>query len=107
MTRTILCLCLPAAIAMMVGCSASANVTHDESPPPRAAAPVDDGRSATDLRRENERLRERLGTLEEENKAWLANIDRRKADIKDLERRRDDLEKDRDRYKKLAKKADD
>ncbi len=65
--------------------------------------PASDPRSISDLQRENAQLRQRLATLEKEHEDWQSAIDRQKDGIHDLKRQRDDLKKDRDRYKKALR----
>jgi septal ring factor EnvC (AmiA/AmiB activator) len=73
------------------------------APPPNAAA---DSRSVADLQRENAQLRDRLNQLEKDRQAWQSTVDRQKDEIHALKQQRENLEKERDRYKKALKKDD-
>ena len=67
------------------------------------AAAANDTRPASQIQAENSQLRARLAKLEPDYKAWVAAVDGRKAEIKDMERQLSELKKDRDRWKKAAK----
>jgi len=70
------------------------------------SAPVDDGRTAASIRDENASLRETMRSLEQKHSS-LASAVAAEEDRKDgLERRLEQVEKDRDRYEKLLKKDD-
>jgi septal ring factor EnvC (AmiA/AmiB activator) len=101
--------CLLAVGLLAAGC---VNVKADASglgksdtaaPPPN---PASDSRNVPDLQRENARLRERLSQLEKDHQVWQSTLDRQKDEIHQLKEQRDDLKKDRDRYKKALKKDD-
>ena len=108
MRKMIAVVCLLAAGCLLAGC---VNVKADasgmgkggeprySSPPP----PASDPRSVSDLQRENAQLRQTLADLEKNHADWQAAIDRQKDEIRDLKRQRDELKKDRDRYKKALK----
>ena len=95
------------AVLILSGGCFSANVdTGGSDRGGRYAAPPDpasDPRSTADLQRENAQLRTRLAGLEKDYAGWQTALDRQKSDKRELERQRDELKKDRDRYKKLLK----
>lgn len=63
-----------------------------------------DNRPAGELQKENAQLRQQLSKLEEDNNKWQAAVDARKEQLKSLERQRDQVEKDRNRYKKAMER---
>jgi septal ring factor EnvC (AmiA/AmiB activator) len=107
-------LCLLAAGLLLAGCvdiKADASgfgrgdrARYTSAPPPD---PASDARSISDLQRENAQLRGRLAELEKQHEGWQSAIDRQKDGIHDLKRQRDDLKKDRDRYKKALRQKED
>jgi septal ring factor EnvC (AmiA/AmiB activator) len=112
MLKTIALICLVAAGSLLAGCidvraDASGLGRGDQPGYTSAPPPASDPRSIPDLQRENAQLRDRLARLEKDHAGWQAATDRQKDEIRDLKRQRDDLKKDRDRWKKAARPADD
>lgn len=114
MRTTVIILCLMAGGLLLAGCidikadasdwGAGSGARQTTAPPPDPAA---DPRSVGDLQRENAQLREKLAELERDRDRWQSVIARQKEGIRDLERQRDDLKRDRDRYKKALGEDDD
>jgi flagellar motility protein MotE (MotC chaperone) len=95
-------------LAATTGCyHVNAGVTTVDDNPGAAPAAVaaDDHRSIAELQRDNAVLRDRLSKQEAAYTAWQSGRDKRADEIKNLKRQLDDLKDDRDKYKKLAKKA--
>lgn len=93
-----------AAAGLLGGC-----YSVEVNPPPHrydASAPPVDTRADADILRESRHLREQLVKLEKDYGGWQAAVRKREADKDALERHRDDLKKDRDRWKKAAKRDD-
>jgi hypothetical protein len=82
---------------------------HQEPPPPAPAAapatPQEDPRSIPQLREENRDLRARLAKPEKDHQAWRTAVESRKRQLKDAERERDLVKKERDESKKRLKKS--
>lgn len=95
-----------AASVLLNGCL----TVKEENPPPAAptasGAPQEDTRSIAQLRAENGDLRGKLAKAEKDRKAWETAVDYRKSQLKSLEREQDRVKKERDQYKKAAKKAE-
>ena len=102
-----------ASSALLNGCLI---VNTPPNPPPPATAPPstaspapapqEDPRSIAQLRMENGELRGKLARAEKDRNAWESAVDHRKRQVKELERDRDRVKKERDAAKKAAKKAD-
>jgi predicted nuclease with TOPRIM domain len=67
---------------------------------------ADDIRGAAEVQKDSAQLRQRLTRLESDYSGWQAAVDKREAEKRDLKRQRDQLKKDRDHWKDLAKKDD-
>lgn len=80
--------------------------SEDSSASPSPGADSADPRSTAELRDENASLRHRLESLEAEHRDTQRTLDTRKEEVKRLKDDRDDLKKDRDRWKKAAGKDD-
>lgn len=95
------------AVAAMLLSTGCADVTVRS--PDRAAAvydsppPVDSGQSAASLARENAQLRASLGRLEQDHRAAEAAVNSLERQKSALKRTREQVENDRDYYKKRAK----
>ncbi len=88
-------------------CAGCADVTIRRPEPEPAVyqspAPVDTGQSAASLARENSQLRSSLARLEQDNRRAQTAVDSLESQKSALKRTRDQVEKDRDYYKKRAK----
>ncbi len=98
---------------MLLGGCAIINVSSPPPSPPPSTPPAattptpqTDTRSIPQLRQENQDLRVRLAKAERDHNLWLAAIDRRKSDLKAIERDCDRAKDDMKHYKKLAEKKD-
>lgn len=68
------------------------------------APPPTDNRPIGDITRENTQLRERLAKLEKDCQGWQAAVNNRETEKDGLKRQRDEVKKDRDRWKRAAKR---
>ena len=90
--------------AVLAGCgSADVRVAKKE---PRQDQYVQDNRPATQIYQENQRLRTQLAKLDQDNDGWQRAVEGRKDELKAAERNRDQIKKERDRYKKAMGKDD-
>jgi len=110
MVRIVFCICLT--VAALSGCIIVDTPSSDgkdsgsaySAPPTQAQT---DNRTFGDLRRENSLLRPQLTKLEEQHRIRLATVEKRQDEINALKRQRNELKKERDRYKKALEGKDD
>ena len=102
MRKTILLTSLAIAGMLLAGCinadASDFSLGGDQratTPPPD---PASDPRAVSELRHENDQLRQRLAELEADHDRWERTIDRQEDLIDDLEDRKDRLEDERDHY---------
>ena len=80
------------------------------NPPPEPAAqpaqPAQDGRPAERISQDNAALRAALAGLEQRHGRVVADVEARQRQKDTLKRQREQVEDDRDRYKKRLKKDD-
>ncbi len=110
MARIVFCICLT--VAALSGCivvdtpsSGGRDSGAAYNAPPTQAQP--DNRTFGDLGRENSLLRPQLAKLEEQHRIRLAAVEKRQDEISELKRQRNELKKERDRYRKALKEQDD
>lgn len=69
-----------------------------------ATPPPADGRTASQLMQDNNKLRSQQATLEKQYSDWRLSLDKQKDEINALKNQRELVKKERDRYKKALKK---
>ena len=105
--QAVLCLVtlwLPLAAGGCVWVQGPKSVNSSPPPPPAQVSAADDHRSIQTLRNDNTQLRAQMEKLERDHSNWMAAVDQRRGQIDDLKRQRKNLERDRDKYKKMLKK---
>ncbi|MCE5328693.1 MAG: hypothetical protein LLG01_20020 [Planctomycetaceae bacterium] len=93
-----------AGMLLAAGC-ADVTVRRPEPAPAvyQSAPPVDSGQSMASLARENSQLRASLGRLEQGRRGAEAAVNSLESQKSAMKRTREQVEKDRDYYKKRAK----
>lgn len=98
-------------LLMLTGASGCADVVVHPSESSQAnayqAAPVDDGRSASQIFSENASLRTTLQNLEQKHNSLASDVKTQEQLKDDLKDQRKQVEKERDRYKKRFEDKDD
>lgn len=96
--------CTICGLLVLAGASGCADVVVHPSESSQAnsyqAAPVDDGRSASQILSDNASLRTRLQSLEQKHNSLASDVKTQEQIKDDLKQQRKQVEKERDRYKK-------